>query len=260
MIDMHNHILFGIDDGAKTLDESMELIKEEVNKGVTHIIFTPHFNKRDYHLNQDKISVNFQKLKEASKQENLNIELYLGNEIYLDSRNYASIIDNGFYTLADSKYILVEFNEILPPENMPEIAYEITINGYIPIIAHAERYEILHKNTKLLSEILNEGAHLQVNASSVLNKENKRNKFVHYLLKHELISFVASDVHNNTTRKFYLDEAYKTVSKQSTSYAKKIFIQNQRSIIDNKNLDSPRMQFKKKLFKLGGPKLKWTLI
>jgi|LAHS01.1.fsa_nt_gb protein-tyrosine phosphatase len=247
MIDMHSHILFGVDDGAKTLEESMELIREEVKKGVTHIIFTPHFNKRNYHLNQDKISANFQILKEYSEKENLNVQLYLGNEIYLDSIAYASIIDNGFYTLAGSKYVLVEFNELIPPVNIPEICYEINMSGYFPIMAHAERYEILYNNTKLLSEILDEGTHLQVNASSVIKNDNKaRNKFTHYLLKNQLISFVASDVHNTVLRKFHLDEAYKAVTKiYGVEYADKIFKNNQLNIINNLYFDSPKFLSKK---------------
>lgn len=243
MIDMHNHTLFGVDDGPETIEESMELIKEAANRGVTHLIATPHFNKRNYHLNNDKVTVNFQLLKESLDKENINIELYLGSEVYMDSVGYASIIDNGFNTLAGSNYLLVEFNELIPPSNMPEICYEITVNGYIPIIAHAERYEILYKDSKLLGEILDEGAHLQVNASPIVNKENKgRNKFAHYLLKNELVSFAASDVHNNTSRRFHLDEAYDAVCKLcGTFYADNIFKQNQLNIINNKKFDSPKL-------------------
>ena len=247
MIDMHNHTLFGVDDGPKTIEESMELIKVASNKGVTHIIVTPHFNKRNYRLNHDKVSINFQILKEVIHKENINIELYLGNEVYLDSVGYTSIIDNGFNTLADSNYMLVEFNEVQPPSNIPEICYEITVNGYIPIIAHAERYEIFHNNSKLLGEILDEGAHLQINASPIVNKENKgRNKFTHYLLKNKLVSFVASDVHNNTSRRFYLDVACDAVCKIcSTTYADSIFKQNQLNIIYNNKFDSPKLPAKK---------------
>lgn len=248
MIDMHNHILFGVDDGPETIEESMELIKEASSKGVTHIVFTPHFNKRNYNLNQNEVSDNFQILKEEINKENINLELYLGNEVYLGSVGYTLIIDNGFYTLAGSKYILVEFNEMLPPSNIPEICYEIAVNGYVPIIAHAERYEILHNNRKLLGEILDEGAHLQINASSVLNKDNKeRNKFAHYLLKNEIVSFVASDVHNNTSRGFYLDEAYDEVCKICIkSYADNIFKLNQLNIINDKKMDNPKLPAKRK--------------
>lgn len=249
MIDIHNHILFGVDDGPETIEESMELVRDMLSKGVTHIIVTPHFNKKNSNLNYDKVTVNFQILKETINKEVLDIELYLGNEVYLDSVGYATIIDNGFNTLAGSIYLLVEFNEILPPLNIPEICYEINISGYIPIIAHAERYEILYKNRKLLVEILDGGAHLQINASSILNKENKgRNKFAHYLLKNGLISFAASDVHNNNSRKFLLDEAYDAVCKFcSQSYADNIFKHNQLNIIHNKKFDSPKLSSKKTL-------------
>lgn len=249
MIDIHSHILFGVDDGAETFEESMELIKEEVEKGVSHIIFTPHFNKRNYHQDKDKISANFHSLKEATQKENLNVELYLGNEVYMDFNNYDSIIENGFTTLAESKYILVEFNELIPPDNMPEICYEINVSGYIPIIAHAERYEILYKNRQMLIDVLNEGAHLQVNASSILHKENKeRNKLANFLLKSKLVSFVASDVHNTTSRKFYLDEAYKEVSKKyGQEYTNQIFKHNQFHVICNRDFKSPKYRPKKSI-------------
>ena len=253
MIDIHSHILFGVDDGAKTINESMELIKEAISKGVTHLILTPHFNKRNYSLKQDNVFVNYQLLKEKTVLENLNIHLFLGNEVYLTG-SYSIISENGFYTLADSNYILIEFNEIIPPDNIPEICYEINVAGYIPIIAHAERYEIFHNNIKLLAEILNEGVHLQVNASSVIKKEdNKRNKLAHFLLKNELISFVASDVHNTTNRKFYLDKAYKEVCKHDACYGDKIFKQNQLNIIKNISFESPKPKlkqtFKNRFFK-----------
>ncbi|HPX00006.1 MAG TPA: hypothetical protein PLL21_03060 [Sedimentibacter sp.] len=243
MIDMHNHLLFGVDDGPETIEESLELIKEATSRGVTHIIITPHFNKRNNGLNHDKVSINFQLLKEAIDKESIKIGLYLGNEVYMDSVGYASIIDNGFNTLAGSRYLLVEFNEMMPPSNIPEICYELTISGYIPIIAHAERYGILYNNSKLLGEILDEGAHLQVNASTIVNKENHdRNKFARYLLKNELVSFAASDVHNNTSRRFYLNEAYAAVCKLcSITYAYNIFKQNPMNIINNKKFESPKL-------------------
>lgn len=252
MIDMHSHILFEVDDGPTTIEESMELLKEVKSKGVTHIIFTPHFNKRNHSLNHEKTEENFQKLKKAVNKENLNIEIYLGNEVYLDSIGYTTILDNGFNTLAGSMYILIEFNEMLPPSNIPEICYETMLNGYIPIIAHAERYEFLHNNNKMLRDILEEGAHLQINASTIINKESKeRNKFAHYLLKNQLISFIASDVHNNTSRKFHLDEAYEVVCKtNSIAYADTIFKLNQLNIINNMKFDSPKLPPRKsrKLF------------
>lgn len=247
MIDMHSHILFGVDDGAKTLEDSLELINEEIEKGVEKIILTPHFKKKQLHAGVDVINENFKVLCEAVKSNKLNVQLFLGCEVYLDSNYYNTIWEEPIITLADSDYVLIEFSMSDTPKNIPEICYELGIKGYIPIIAHIERYDILYNNKQLIKEILNEGAHFQVNASTVINKENKESyRFVKYLLKNELVSFVASDVHNRDSRRFYLDEAYKVVSKTCNyDYAVQIFKDNPENIIMNKYFDSPRLEIKK---------------
>ncbi len=241
MIDMHSHILFGVDDGAKTINDSLILVKEEVNRGVSHIILTPHYKKRCGDLAGENVSKNFELLKEAVVAENLQVKLFLGNEVYIDLDYYETIWSDNYNTLADSNYILIEFSLVNIPKNMPEICYEVGLKGYIPIIAHVERYDILYKNNQLIKDILSEGAHFQVNASSVINKGNKDiYKFTNFLLKNELISFVASDVHNIDSRGFYLHEAYELVRKTcNEAYAEKIFNTNQTNIITNKYFDSP---------------------
>lgn len=247
MIDMHSHILFGVDDGALVLKDSLDLIKEEIKKGVTKIILTPHFNKRKGDV-PDLIDENFKVLSGAISYEGLEVQLFLGCEVYLENNYYDVIWNEPIITLAGSDYILVEFSMTDTPKNIPEICYEARLNGYIPIIAHVERYDILYDNNQLIKDILNEGAHFQVNASAVINKEDKEShKFVNYLLKNELVSFVASDVHNNNSRGFYLDEAYKTVNKvYSHNYAEKIFKTNQENIIINEYFESPKLEISKK--------------
>jgi len=248
MIDMHSHILFGVDDGAKTINDSLNIIKEEISKGVSHIILTPHYKKRHVGSDLEKVVENYKLLRMIVKEEKLNVELYLGNEVYLDFNYYETIWKNSFYTLADSDYILIEFSTVDIPKNIPEICYEANLKGYIPILAHVERYDILYDNKQLIKDIVNEGAHFQVNASTIINKESKESyKFVNYLLKSELVSFVASDVHNMTTRGFYLDEAYKAVKQMcNEQYADKIFRLNQQNIIMNKYFDSPKLKSKNK--------------
>lgn len=244
MIDIHSHILFGVDDGAKTIDESIDIIKEEISKGVTHIVLTPHCNNKYVKVNKEKVLQNFNALRERISKENLNINVYMGNEVYFDD-NYFEVLEQGsFYTLANSRYILIEFDIFHTPKNIAEICYETKIKGYIPIIAHVERYEPLYKNTENIKEILNEGALLQVNASSLANKDNKeKNKFIKYLLKEGLVSFVASDIHNLDRRSFYLDEAFKTVKKTyGETYALKIFRNNQLKVINNEHIQIPHIK------------------
>lgn len=244
MIDMHNHILFGVDDGAKTIEKSIKLIKEEINKGVNHIIFTPHYKNKGLELDMEKVTLNFVILKELVENEKLNVKLYLGNEIYFGSNFYEVLEKEDFKTLAGSNYILIEFSVIDTPKNIVEMCYEARLKGYIPIIAHVERYSLLYEDTSLLKSLLNEGAHLQVNASTLVNRESKEsNKFANFLLKNELVSFVASDVHDMDARGFYLDEAYKMVKRTcSNYYADKIFNLNQQKILSNEYFDTPKIK------------------
>ena len=244
MIDMHNHILFGVDDGAKTIDNSIVLLKEEIKKGVTHIILTPHYKYKGVDLDMEKVSDNFKVLKDIVVNEKLNVELYLGNEIYFDSNFYEVLEKGKFNTLAGSDYILIEFNLIDIPKNVVEMCYEARIKGYIPIIAHVERYNFLYNDIQLLKDIINEGALLQVNASTIVNKESKEsNKFINFLFKNELVSFIASDLHNMESRGFYLDEALKKIKKIcSDSYADKIFIENQQKILSNEYINAPNIK------------------
>lgn len=250
MIDMHTHILFGVDDGARTIDDSLALIKEEIKKGVNQIILTPHYRKRHRDTDIDKITDNFKILKDNVTAENLEVKLHMGCEVYLDFNYYDTIWKEPITTLAGSDYILIEFSMTDTPKNIPEICYEANLKGYIPIIAHVERYDVLYDNNQLIRDILNEGAHFQVNASTVINKEDKEShKFANFLLKNELVSFVASDVHNKDSRAFYLDEAYRTVNKTcGHSYAEKMFRENQENIIMNKYFDGPKLGINKKGF------------
>lgn len=250
MIDMHNHILFGVDDGAKTIDDSLALINEEIKKGVNQIILTPHYASGHNDANVIEINKNFKILKDYTSAENLAVTLHLGCEVYLDFDYYDTIWKSPIITLANSDYILIEFSMTNPPDNIPEICYEAGLKGYIPIIAHVERYDVLYDNNKLIRDILNEGAYFQVNASAIINKEDKEShRFINFLLKNQLVSFVASDVHNQDSRAFYLDEAYSAVNKIcSHSYAEKIFKENQENIIMNKYFDGPRFEISRKGF------------
>lgn len=255
MIDIHNHILFGVDDGARTIEDSINIIKEEVLNGVTKIILTPHFNKR-IDASDETINHNFVMLKSQIILENINVELFLGSEVYMDTNYYETIWDSSYNTLAGSRYLLVEFSPTEDLINIPEICYEISVKGYTPIIAHIERYEALYDNKKLLSEILKE-ALIQVNAHAIIDKENKSTqRFVTYLLKNQLVSFVASDAHNLHKRGVFMKEAALYVyNHYGLEYMEKIFNNNQQFLIDNKTIESPQLDvgkvsiFKKILYK-----------
>lgn len=250
MIDIHSHILFDVDDGAKTIEDSIEIIKEAVKQGIDKIILTPHFEKK--HLDKQKIISNYELLKKEAQKQGLEAKLYLGNEIYLASDNLELIEEKAFFTLADSHYILVEFDDQNIPDNIADICYEIKLLGFIPIIAHTERYINLYQDKSLLEDIIEEGALFQVNASSIIKEESggshTTSKFAHFLLKNKLASFVASDAHDIDYRGVHMLEAYnKTKQLCGQKYTDEIFTHNQQKIIDNIAIEYPRYQLQKSI-------------
>ena len=138
---------------------------------------------------------------------------------------------------------MIEFNYIDYPSNIAEMCYEARSMGYKTIIAHAEKYKSLHDDMQLLESVLAEGALLQINASSILNKEYKEYyKFANELLNRRLVSFVASDVHDLINRGVYLDEAYNVVKKKyGDAYADKIFNLNQLNILSDEYIEVPSL-------------------
>ena len=137
MIDVHTHILPLVDDGSFDVNHSISMLKECVNQGITDVILTPHYRKM-YKKTPEEIKVEFENFKDLVKDK-LPINLYLGQEFYIDN-NYKTNIKNGrALAINGTKYLLIEFEYINDVE-MADIVYEVKMLGYIPIIAHFERY------------------------------------------------------------------------------------------------------------------------
>lgn len=138
MCDIHTHIIPLVDDGSSSIEESIELIKMEIKNGVTKIVCTPH--QRDDFFNKEEIINIFFKLKE--KVSSLQVDLYLGAEVLYYDNIINDLKDNKILTMNNSNYFLLEFPTSLEFD-IPSIVYEIITSGYIPIIAHIERYDYL---------------------------------------------------------------------------------------------------------------------
>ncbi len=212
MLDIHCHILPQVDDGAKNFDISIELLKEEVNNGVKDIVLTPHQNKE--YLCKDKL---LEKFNEFKNQINLDLNLYLGCELYYYDGAIKDLKDGKILTINNSEYVLVEFSTHNETD-IASIIYDIHASGYKPIIAHIERYEYLTKED--IIEI-SKYAYIQVNAKSFERKEYK--KTLKFLLKNHLISFIASDSHNLESRNVDFSYVKKLISKKYKDQYEKIF-------------------------------------
>ncbi len=196
MIDIHNHLLFGLDDGCKTLDETMIMISKAATVGVKEIIFTPHFGPmRGFVKTKEEVTKVFELVKKEVENKGIEIKLHLGREID-EVDNIVELLKEGsLETLADTKYVLLDFG--MKKTEIDDFIYELIIAGYKPIIAHPERYSYV-KDYREFHKWKKTGAYLQINASSIFRPQNKETKKkTAYLLKNGLIDFVASDAHRN---------------------------------------------------------------
>lgn len=234
-IDIHSHLIFNVDDGSKSLEESIKYLKEIKKIGMNKVICTPHMKtgRKEKAL---KIVENFKILREEAKK--LGIDLYLGNEI-MYSDNIVDLLKRKKITsLNRTKYILLEFKRS-ESRNIDTLIYnleEIMESGYKIILAHPELYVNLRniENMKKLKEI---GVLLQLDATSILKRRTNRKiyKFASKLLDYKLIDFVASDSHCTKKRDFYsMKKAYKKIYKKYKEYADIIFYENQLEIVGDK--------------------------
>ena len=228
MIDIHTHILPNIDDGSKSIESSLDMLEQSIDQGVTDIVMTPHC-KGEYKCDKQTTIDNFENFKLKVKEKGLAVNLYLGQEVFIEPNYKRQFMDGNFLTIANSKYVLIEF-AYTGYIDAPEIIYEIIRLGYKPIIAHVERYDSI--DLKDLFEIKELGGYIQINATSLVEmKISKIHRRAKILLKCGLVDFVASDVHEN--RKNNLQKASKYVEKKFGKYIKdNLFTNNAKKIIE----------------------------
>lgn len=210
MIDIHSHIIPEVDDGSPNTETSVKLVKELYAQGVDGIICTPHYRK-PYLKTPAEIQKKFLELKSAVEKENIPVNLYLGQEIYCKANEYKETINSGaVLTMNGGKFILLEFdfhNYI----DVADVVYEVKAMGYIPIVAHIERYSYMTDDD--VYEIKKTGGLIQVNADSVIGGGGRGiKKTVKKLFKEGFVDFVASDVHSG--REIVMSKAYDFVKRK----------------------------------------------
>lgn len=235
MIDIHSHILYGVDDGAKDLEESIAMIKDAKAQGIHAIIATPHYRYGMFAYPKEKIEKHYSLLREQA--EAFGVELYLGTEQHVNSQTMEYVESGRCHTLADSSYVLMEYKCEADFSYIKETVQEAIRHGLIPIVAHIERYRCLTKieNVSFLREI---GAMIQVNADAVIGKEGFRTKaYVKKLLKNYMVDFVASDAHGINSRKNHMGKCQIYLYKKyDNRYVEKILEKNARKILETERV------------------------
>lgn len=200
-IDIHTHVLPGVDDGARNWDMCRQMLLESVEAGVTQIIATPHYLPWKKKAPSEQIrSLCAQTAQQFKKETGKNIDIYPGNEIYYHTELIDSLKDKKALTLADSRYVLIEFSTDESFQVICSAVHNLTMAGYIAVLAHVERYRHI-ASLERMWELHQMGALLQMNIE-VLDRGlfDGMGRLAKKALQHEMIQFLASDMHNVTSR------------------------------------------------------------
>ena len=198
MIDIHSHILPCVDDGPKSLAGSVAIVQKLISQGVTDIIATPHYVVDTNYVspkaqNQRVLAV----VKRALEKEGVKINIFLGNEIYIDGNILPLLKNRRISTLADSEYLLVELPLDDEYQNYKDILRDLMDAGYKIILAHPERYEIVQKDFEVAEELYEMGVLFQCNIASIVGKYGKKaKKNVKKMIKKKMVFTFGSDIHH----------------------------------------------------------------
>lgn len=233
LVDIHSHIIFGVDDGAKTIEDSIKTIELLDKLNIRKVICTPHIcHGSSEHIQQ--IKENYLKVRNIAKEKN--IELYLGTEILITSETTSLLLKKRLRSLDGKKYVLVEFkrNENMEFDKIVSLLEDIIDIGYKPILAHPELYNN-YRNIKYLNKLKEIGVLLQLDANSILKSKTtfKIYKFSKKILKEQLIDIVASDNHSNEKRNYITyKKAYDLITKKfGYEYANILFSINPSEVL-----------------------------
>ena len=208
IVDMHCHILPGVDDGPATMKESLAALREAERQGIEAMIVTPHFHPGRYMVTAEKALSALERVKSEAENLGLEIDLYPGQECYYYSGLISELESGNVLTMNGTRYVLVEFEPETQYSTITFAVRELRDNGFKPIIAHFERYRCLYQRKERLAELHKHGARLQLNFDRLVDKGN----LLHpngwrKLLKDGYVDFLGSDTHGMKFRPLHVDQA-----------------------------------------------------
>ncbi len=244
MVDLHHHLLPGLDDGSPDLTTSVEMARLAEAEGITHIVCTPHASS-NFQFHPEGNSLRLTQLRAALAEAGVRMTLGLGCDFHISYDNIQDALAHpSRYSINGHDYLLVELADYSISPNMHETFYELRLAGLMPILTHPERNPTLQRDPDRMIPWLRDGLLCQVTAGSVVGSMGRTaQKFAHRMLEQRWVHFVATDAHNITSRPPLMRRAYETVAKKyGESYADLLFLHNPLSVFEGQAIGDQAMR------------------
>ena len=218
MFDIHNHMIYDVDDGSKNIETSIEVLSNLYEQGIRNVILTPHYIPETNYVskkidNHNKLKV----LKEELRKRNIDMNLYLGNEIYIDKNITDYICKNEMSTLNNSEYILIELPMNGIYDDYIDIFSNLINTGFKVILAHPERYTTFQGDYSKILELAEIGVLFQCNLGSILGEYGiGAKKTIIKMLKDKKVSFLGTDIHGKKKNYSFIDKSIKKLLRYLT--------------------------------------------
>ncbi|MFY3790527.1 tyrosine-protein phosphatase [Ureibacillus sp. MALMAid1270] len=234
MIDIHSHILFNLDDGPKTKEESMNMLKTAASEGITDIISTSHAFHPQYNVPAQKVIEQVNQLQRELNNLQIPLTIHLGHEVRLNDKLVELCKSGQIHKLANSDYLLLELPSNSVPHYTKNIVNSLIAEGITPIIAHPERNKGIAEKPERLERLIREGAVAQITAGSVAGHFGRAvQKLSIDLVRANLVHTYGSDVHNHDTRPFLFEKGLAYLEKQKLLDSVNILLENNKRILRN---------------------------